>query len=82
MFAGAVELIRDLPKNFAIAAFTDVGNAFDSFGDPLMYSVGLGVRFRLPVVSVGLDVAQALTTPAGETERPGPRLHLNFSPKL
>jgi outer membrane protein assembly factor BamA len=59
-----------------------VGNAFDSFGDPLMYSVGVGVRFRLPVVSVGLDVAQALTTPAGETERPGPRLHLNFSPKL
>ena len=65
-----------------LAAFTDVGNAFDNFGDPLMYSVGLGVRFRLPVVSVGLDVAQALTTPAGETERPGPRLHLNFSPKL
>ena len=82
MFAGAVELIRDLPKNFAIAAFADAGNAFDNFGDPLMYSVGLGVRFRLPVVSVGLDVAQALTTPAGETERPGPRLHLNFSPKL
>jgi translocation and assembly module TamA len=82
MFAGAVELIRDLPKNFAIAAFTDVGNAFDNFGDPLMYSVGLGVRFRLPVVSVGIDVAQALTIPAGETERPGPRLHLNFSPKL
>jgi len=44
--------------------------------------VGLGLRFRLPVVSVGLDVAQALTIPAGETERPGPRLHLNFSPKL
>jgi len=47
-----------------------------------MYSAGLGIRFRLPVVSVGIDVAQALTTPAGETERPGPRLHLNFSPKL
>jgi len=82
MFAGAVELIRDLPKNFAIAGFADVGNAFDNFGDPLMYSVGLGVRFRLPVVSVGLDVAQALTIPPGETERPDPRLHLNFSPKL
>jgi outer membrane translocation and assembly module TamA len=74
--------VRDLPKNFAVAVFGDVGNAFDSFGDPLMYSVGVGVRFRLPVVSVGIDVAQALTTPAGETERPGPRLHLNFSPKL
>ena len=23
-----------------------------------------------------------LTVPAGSTERPGPRLHLNFSPKL
>jgi hypothetical protein len=59
-----------------------VGNAFDSFDDPMMYSVGLGVRIRLPVVSVGIDVAQALTIPAGETERPGPRLHLNISPKL
>ena len=46
--------------------FADAGNAFDNFGDPLMYSVGIGVRLRLPVVSVGIDVAQALTTPAGE----------------
>ncbi len=82
LFAGSVELIRDLPNNFAVAVFGDVGNAFERFGDPLMYSVGVGVRFRLPVVSVGIDVAQALTTPAGSTEPPGPRLHLNFSPKL
>jgi translocation and assembly module TamA len=82
LFAGSVELIRDLPKNFAVAVFADAGNAFDNFGDPLMYSVGIGVRLRLPVVSVGIDVAQALTTPAGSTDRPSPRLHLNFSPKL
>ena len=82
MVAASVELIRDLPKNLAVAAFYDVGNAFDEFGDDLMYSVGIGVRLRLPVVSVGIDVAQALTIPAGSTERPGPRLHLNFSPKL
>jgi len=82
MFTASVELIRDLPKNFAVAVFSDAGNAFDNFGDPLMYSVGIGVRFRLPIVSVGIDVAQGLTTPAGETGRPGPRLHLNFSPKL
>jgi translocation and assembly module TamA len=82
LFAGSVELIRDLPKNFAVAVFADAGNAFDEFGDPLMYSVGIGVRLRLPVVSVGIDVAQALTTPAGAGDRPGPRLHLNFSPKL
>lgn len=82
MVAASVELIRDLPKNLAVAVFYDVGNAFDRFGDPLMYSVGVGIRLRLPVVSVGIDVAQALTVPAGSTERPGPRLHLNFSPKL
>ena len=43
-----------------------------------MYSVGIGVRLRLPVVSVGIDVAQALTTPAGSTEparsAPAPQL--------
>jgi translocation and assembly module TamA len=83
LFTGSVELVRDLPwRNLSVAAFGDVGNAFDNFGDPLMYSVGLGFRLRLPVVSVGIDVAQALTTPAGDTSRPGPRLHLNFSPKL
>jgi outer membrane protein assembly factor BamA len=80
-----VELIRDLPWKrpaLSVAVFTDVGNAFDNFGDPLMYSVGVGLRLRLPVVSMGIDVAQALTTPPGSSERPGPRLHLNFSPKL
>jgi translocation and assembly module TamA len=83
LVAASVELIRDLPwKNLSVAVFGDVGNAFDNFGDPLMYSVGVGVRLRLPVVSVGIDVAQALTIPAGSSERPGPRLHLNFSPKL
>ena len=82
LFAGSLELIRDVGSKFAVAVFADAGNAFDSFDDPLMYSVGVGVRFRLPVVSVGIDVAQALTTPAGSSEPPGPRLHLNFSPKL
>ena len=82
LFTASVELIRDLPKNLAVAVFYDTGNAFDVWGDPLMYSVGIGMRLRLPVVSVGIDVAQALTIPPGSTERPGPRLHLNFSPKL
>ena len=82
LFAGSVELIRDVGSKFAVAVFADAGNAFDNFDDPLMYSVGIGVRLRLPVVSVGIDVAQALTTPAGSNEPPGPRLHLNFSPKL
>jgi len=85
LFTASVELIRDLPWKrpaLSVAVFGDVGNAFDNFGDPLMYSVGIGLRLRLPVVSMGIDVAQALTIPPGSSERPGPRLHLNFSPKL
>ncbi|MBK6599829.1 MAG: BamA/TamA family outer membrane protein [Proteobacteria bacterium] len=82
LLAGSTELVRDLPRNFAVALFADFGNAFDKFGDPIEYAVGLGIRYRLPVVTVGIDIAQALTTPAGDGTRPGPRFHINFSPKL
>jgi translocation and assembly module TamA len=81
LLTGTVEIERDLPRNFGVAAFFDGGNAMDRFSDPLAYSVGLGFRLRLPVVTVGLDVAQALRAP-GYNHLPGPRLHLNISPKL
>jgi len=81
LLTATAEIERDLPRNFGIAAFFDGGNAMDRFSDPLAYSVGLGFRLRLPVVTVGLDVAQALRAP-GYDHLPGPRLHLNISPKL
>ena len=66
---------RDLPRNFGVAAFYDIGNAFDDFGDPqLEYSVGLGVRYHIAVASFGVDVAQ----PLSESGR-SPRLHLYIS---
>jgi translocation and assembly module TamA len=81
LLTGTVELERDLPRNFGVAVFVDGGNAVDHFRDPLAYSVGVGFRVRLPVVTVGIDVAQALRAP-GFNGLPGPRLHLNISPKL
>jgi len=106
VITGTVEVIRDLPKNFGIAAFFDYGNAFDSFAQlarkcspaaaqqqvctSLQYSVGIGLRVRLPVMTLGVDIAEPLSeqcspatqsSPAG-CRRPGPRLHINFSPKL
>ncbi len=77
LLTGTVEIVRDLPRHLGVAAFFDFGNAFDHFGDPLEYSVGLGFRWRLPVVTLGIDVAQPLSEPGL-----GPRLHINFSPKL
>jgi translocation and assembly module TamA len=96
LFTGTVEVIRDLPRNLGAAVFFDTGNAFDAFGDPLQYSVGVGIRLRLPIVTLGIDIAQPLTNPvcrsvtpdprcslqSGFDRLPGPRLHLNFSPKL
>lgn len=76
LFSGSVEMARDLPRNLAGAVFFDIGNAFNKFGDPMEYSVGVGVRYRLPVVSMGLDIAKPLS------DNSGPRLHLNISPKL
>ncbi len=70
----SVELERDLPRGFAVAVFADGGNAFNRFGDPLQFAAGVGVRYKLPFVSVGLDIAQPLS------RNGSPRLHLNISP--
>ena len=92
VITGTVEVIRDLPKSLGVAAFFDYGNALNSFHKPdcvpgtmpgtticppfIQYSVGVGLRVRLPVMTLGVDIAQPLSTNAG------PRLHINFSPKL
>ena len=89
---GTVEVIRELPRNLGVAAFFDYGNALNSFRKPdcvpgtmpgtticppfMEYSVGVGLRVRLPVMTLGVDIAQPLSANAG------PRLHINFSPKL
>jgi translocation and assembly module TamA len=71
---GTVEFERDLPKNLRGAVFYDIGNAVQSFSDPLEYSVGVGLRYHISVASLGLDVAQPLSV-SGRT----PRLHLHIS---
>jgi len=89
---GTVEVIRELPRNLGVATFFDYGNALNGFGRPacqpgppgqpevctpwIQYSVGIGLRVRLPVMTLGVDIAQPLSVNAG------PRLHINFSPKL
>lgn len=75
LVVGSVEIERDLPHKLAVAVFFDAGNAVNRLGDPLEYSAGIGLRFKLPFVSVGIDVAKSLS----ESDR-GPRLHLNVTP--
>jgi len=73
---GSLEIERDLPRHFAVALFSDVGNAFNKFSDPLEYSVGVGVRYKLPFVAIGLDLAQPLS------RNGSPRLHVNVNSVL
>lgn len=77
LVTGSVELQKDLPRNFVAAVFIDAGNAVNKIGDPLEYSAGIGLRYRLPFLSIGLDVAQSIS----ETDR-SPRLHINFTPEF
>ena len=74
---GSIELERDLPRNFRAAVFYDTGNAFNDWGTPLEYSVGVGIRWKLPMLLIGLDVAQ----PLSEDGR-NPRVHLNITQVL
>jgi translocation and assembly module TamA len=92
VLTGTVEFIRELPRSLGVAAFFDYGNALNSFHKPdcvpgtepgttfcpplIQYSVGIGLRVRLPVMTLGVDIAQPLSSNGG------PRLHINFSPKL
>ena len=92
LITGTVEVVRELPRSLGVAAFFDYGNALNGFHKPdcvpgaepgtticppfIQYSVGVGLRVRLPVMTLGVDIAQPLSTNAG------PRLHINFSPKL
>lgn len=80
LITGTVEIERDLPRNLGVAAFYDFGNAFNDFGDPLATSVGLGFRWRLPGLTLGIDVARALEAPGQDL--PGARLHLNIAQRL
>ena len=78
MISGSVEIDRDLPHNFGVAAFFDYGNVFNSFhiAHLLQYGAGIGFRVRLPVMTLGIDVGEPLSAPGS------PRLYINFSPRL
>ena len=73
----SLELERDFRSNFRGAVFADIGNAFNDWDTPLEYSIGIGIRWKLPMLMIGLDVAQALSEPGLK-----PRVHLNMTQVL
>ncbi len=75
----SLELERKLPRQLAVAVFVDAGDAFNNLQGGVATSVGIGLRYRLPMLNLGLDLAQAVHAPGNGT-LPGPRIHLNLSP--
>jgi outer membrane translocation and assembly module TamA len=79
LFVTSLELERKLPRQLAMAVFVDAGDAFNALQGGVAASVGIGLRYRLPMLNLGLDLAQAVHVPGNGT-LPGPRVHLNLSP--
>ncbi len=74
LLVGSVELEKRFTGNWAVAAFYDTGNAFDSFSDfSLARAAGGGVRYYTPVGPIKVDVARQL----GEPD-PAFRLHIGI----
>ena len=58
---GSLEYENMFLGDWGGAVFTDFGNAYNSFSDPIEYSVGVGVRWRSPVGLIRVDIAKALS---------------------
>ena len=74
---GSVELERHLFGKWSAAAFYDVGNAINDWGQPLKQGVGVGVRWLSPVGPIRVDLAVAVDEPGQPLQ-----LHVNMGPDL
>lgn len=74
---GSVEYEHMFVRNWGGAIFTDFGNAFNSWSNPIEYSVGVGVRWRSPVGLIRIDVASGIS----DEDKPF-GLHIMIGPDL
>ncbi|MBL8224045.1 MAG: outer membrane protein assembly factor [Chromatiales bacterium] len=78
-FAASVEIDQRVLSNWSIAAFVDVGNAFDDWGSvSLKTGVGGGVRWFSPLGPIRFDVAVPLDRDAPDSFR----IHVTLGPDL
>ncbi|HYM46850.1 MAG TPA: autotransporter assembly complex family protein, partial [Burkholderiaceae bacterium] len=61
LLVGSIELEQRVWQAWSAAVFYDTGKAFNDSSEPFNDGAGVGLRWRLPVGLLQLDVAQALT---------------------
>lgn len=77
---GSAEIEYRLSQNWAVAGFSDIGNAFNDLDTQLKQSVGAGVRWISPIGVIRVDVAKPLNA---DIEPPyGVELHISVGPDL
>ena len=78
MLVGSLEADYEVVRSWRLAAFGDVGDAVNSFGDfDAEVGVGVGVRWASPLGLLRLDFASPLSNPAESL-----RVHFVFGPDL
>ncbi len=76
--AGSIEFDQRVFENWSVAAFIDVGNAFDAFNDlSLKTGVGAGLRWYSPLGPVRLDIGVPLDDAPDSF-----RIHVTLGPDL
>ncbi len=76
LMVGSAEFEQRVWNKLGVAAFFDMGNAFNTFDEPLKRAAGGGLRFHTPVGVARIDVARTIET------RPSWRVHITFGPDL
>jgi translocation and assembly module TamA len=78
ILVGSVELDQRVFGNWSVAAFVDMGNAFDSFQDmSLKTGVGAGIRWYSPLGPIRFDVGVPLSDAPDSF-----RIHITLGPDL
>jgi translocation and assembly module TamA len=74
LLVGSLEIEYSITKAWGLAAFYDVGNAFNNFQDMTWpMGAGLGVRYYTPAGPVRVDVARQINV-----DNPGFQLHIGI----
>lgn len=77
LMIGSIEYEHSFNKDWGAALFYDGGNAGNNLHDKLARGAGFGMRWKSPVGTVRVDIAQALSLDGNPW-----RLHINIGPDL
>jgi len=78
--AGSAEIEYRFAESWAVAGFTDIGNAMNDLDTELKQSAGIGLRWISPIGVVRVDIAKPLNADIPPPH--GVELHISLGPDL